>query len=77
MNVSPIFTNHPNGVKFSYLTNGSVILVNAKLNKDGKTEDHRNAFYYKVKKGVPGVLIEYPDGIKRFISNNWYNDIDI
>ena len=77
MNVSPIFTIHPNGTKFSYITNGVVIRVNAIRNPDGHTEDHRFSWLYKQKSGSPGVLIEYPDGVRRFISNTWYNDINL
>jgi len=69
---SPIFTIHPNGTKFSYLTDGLVVRVGRRLNADGKTYDDRNSFLYKIRGGKPGVLIEYPDGVRRFISNFWY-----
>ena len=76
MNVSPISTIHPNGVKFTYITAGLTVHVNAKPNSDGKTYDGRNAYYARVQNGTkPGVLIEYPDGVKRFISNSWYDDV--
>jgi len=73
MTVSQIFKIHPNGTKFIYITAGLTVHVNAKPNKDGKTYDCRKAYYVRVQNGTkPGVLIEYPDGVRRFISNSWY-----
>ena len=72
MKESPIFTIHPNGTKFSYITNGLIVRVGRVFSKDIKNYDDRNSFLYKIKDGNHGVLIEYPDGVRRFISNNWY-----
>jgi len=67
-----VYRDGTEGPTFHYLTNGILIHVNSRLNKDGYTRDDRNAFYYKHKDRPAGVLIEYPCGIKRFISNTWY-----
>lgn len=71
---SGIKTTHPNGTIFHYVTGGITMHVNNRLNKDGKTYDGRNAYYIRLRNGQkPGVYIEYPDGVKRFISNTWYD----
>ena len=48
---------HPNGVIFIPLNKGTIIQL---------------PDYYTHVCEVDGVWIEYPDGVKRFISNSWY-----
>ena len=73
MKISKHHTTHPNGTKFIYIKPGLTIHANVKLNKDGKTYNCRNAYLIDIPKDQPtGVYIEYPDGVKRFISNSWY-----
>lgn len=52
---------HPNGVQYIACVPGYLVKV------------HGQYSVVRDKKEPYGVIIKYPDGVRRFISNSWYD----